>query len=278
MDYIELTIPVSGEQQADILTAYLAEFPFESFEQTKGILKAYAPADAIMDCKGDVDAMLAEKGVAGHRYICIEAVNWNAVWESNFDPVDVEGRCYIRAPFHAPSEATELEVVIMPKMSFGTGHHSTTHLMSAAVMDMECQGLTGLDMGSGTGVLAIIAAKRGATSVDAVDIDQWAYENAVENIAANGVEGIVHPILGDVKAVEGRNYDFILANINLNILLRDMPAYSAMLQAGGQIFFSGIFETDIPALSARATEQGLEVTGNTAREGWACMAARKKQA
>ncbi len=277
MDYIELTVPVAGPEQAEILTAYLSDFPFDSFEQGAGTLKAYAPADAVIECKEQVDAMLAQEGVAGQRYIMVEAVNWNAVWESNFEPVDVDGQAYIRAPFHAPSSSHAMEVVIMPKMSFGTGHHATTHLMGAAVMRSDVAGLRGLDMGSGTGVLAILAARRGAAAVDAVDIDEWAYENAVENIAANGVADRVTPLLGDVSAVAGRSYDFILANINLNILVRDMAAYAAMLRPGGRILLSGIFTSDLPALSAAAAKAGFAVAGHAAKDGWACVEAVKEE-
>ncbi len=275
MDYIELSIPVQSAEQAEILTAELAEFPFESFEHSGSVLKAYAPADAVAACKEEVDAMLGAAGIDSPRYIFIEAVNWNAVWESNFEPVEIDGRCRIRAPFHEPSASHGLEVVIMPKMSFGTGHHATTHLMGAALMDADVQGRRGLDMGSGTGVLAIIAARRGAAAVDAVDIDAWAYENAVENVAANGVEGVVTPILGDVSAIAGRTYDFILANINLNILVRDMASYATALNPGGELFLSGILEGDIPALAACIRRNSLTPTDERTRNGWACLTAKK---
>ena len=189
MDYIELNIPAPGDEQAEILTAELAEFPFESFCREGGILKAYIPGERLIDCKEAVDALLTRYGIAGQRYIAIETQNWNALWESNFTPVDVDGKVHIRAPFHAPAPAGELEVVIMPRMSFGTGHHATTCLMASYLTDLDLTGREGLDMGSGTGVLAIVAAKRGAVRVDAVDIDTWADENCRENIVRNGVEG-----------------------------------------------------------------------------------------
>ena len=172
MNYIALNIAFSEDEQAEILTAELADYPFESFETEDGTLKAYIPQERLADCKAGVDALLARYGVQG-RYIAIETQNWNAVWESNFPAVDVEGRLLIRAPFHDPAPEGVMEVVVMPKMSFGTGHHATTWLVSRAVLDLGVAGRRGLDMGSGTGVLSIVAAKCGAEHVDAVDIDDW---------------------------------------------------------------------------------------------------------
>ena len=202
MDYVALNIPCSDDEQAGILTAELADFPFESFETGDGVLKAYIPQERLADCKEQVDGLLARYGVAG-RYISIETQNWNALWESNFPAVDVEGRLRIRAPFHEAAPAGETEVIVMPKMSFGTGHHATTWLMSRAVLDLGVAGRTGLDMGSGTGVLAIVAAKCGAAHVDAVDIDDWADENCRENVAANGVSERITPMLCDVSLIAG---------------------------------------------------------------------------
>ena len=223
MDYVALNVPVADDEQSDILTAELADYPFESFETGGGVLKAYIPQERLADCKEQVDALLARYGVQG-RYIAIETQNWNAVWESNFPAVDVEGRLRIRAPFHAAAPVGEEEVGIMPTMSFGTGHHATTWLVSRAVLDLGVAGRTGLDMGSGTGVLSIVAVKCGAAHVDAVDIDDWADANCRENVAMNGVGERITPLLGDVRRIAGRHYDFILANINRNILLADMSS------------------------------------------------------
>ena len=274
MNYISLNIAFSDAMQAEILTAELADYPFESFEADAGTLKAYIPQEQLADCKGEVDALLAHYGVQG-RYIAIETQNWNAVWESNFPPVDVEGRLLIRAPFHEPAPAGVMEVVVMPKMSFGTGHHATTWLVSRAVLDLGVAGRRGLDMGSGTGVLSIVAAKCGAAHVDAVDIDEWAYENCVENIRANSVETRVTPLLGDIGAIAGRRYDFIAANINRNILLAQLPAYAAALDAGGWLLMSGILEADVAPLSEAARAAGFSVTGHALRDGWARVDAVK---
>lgn len=274
MNYVALNIPVSDDERAEILTAELADYPFESFETGGGVLKAYIPQERLADCKEAVDALLARYGVQG-RYIAIETQNWNAVWESNFPPVDVEGRLRIRAPFHAASPAGHPEVVVMPKMSFGTGHHATTWLMARAVLDLGVAGRTGLDMGSGTGVLAIVAAKCGAVHVDAVDIDDWADENCRENVAANDVADRVVPLLGDVRRIAGRRYDFILANINRNILLSDMAAYAAALQPGGDLVMSGFLEADVAPLVSRAAELGLRHVATQSHEGWMLVHVRK---
>lgn len=274
MDYIELTLDAADAEQAEILTAELADFPFESFEQEGARLKAYIPQERLADCKGEVDALLAHYGVGRATFLSIEPQNWNALWESNFTPVEVDGRLTIRAPFHAPA-ATEAEVVIMPKMSFGTGHHATTCLMASGLLDRDVTGLRGLDMGSGTGVLAIVAALHGAETVDAVDIDEWAYENCVENIRANGVETRVTPLLGDIGAIAGRRYDFIAANINRNILTMDMPAYAEALDTGGDLLMSGFLEEDVPVIEARARACGLEPVEVRRRDGWAMVHVKK---
>ena len=275
MDYTVLHIAVSDDEQAEILTAELADFPFESFETEGGLLKAYIPAVRLSGCKTDVDALLARRGVEG-RYAVIPTQNWNASWESDFPPVDVEGRLRIRAPFHDPAPAGEMEAVVLPRMSFGTGHHATTWLMSRAVLGLGVAGRTGLDMGSGTGVLAIVAAKCGAAHVDAVDIDDWADENCRENVAANGVSERITPMLGDVRRIAGRSYDFILANINRNILVADMAAYAAALTLGGDLVMSGFLEQDVPAITEAAAKLGMTVAATADRDGWMLVHVKKE--
>ena len=274
MDYISLQIPVADAEQGEILTAELADYPFESFETEGSTLKAYIPGDRLADCKSEVDALLERYGVSG-RYIAIETQNWNALWERNYPATDVEGRLRIRAPFHEAAPAGEMEVVVMPKMSIGTGHHATTWLMSRAVLDLGVSGRRGLDMGSGTGVLSIVAVKCGAAHVDAVDIDDWADANCRENIAANGVSDRITPMLGDVRCIAGRHYDFILANINRNILLADMPSYAAALNAGGDLVMSGFLEADVPSIVAAAGELGMTLVERAERNGWMMVHVRK---
>ena len=275
MDYIELNMPLEGEM-AEILTAELSDFPFESFKQEGPTLKAYIPQEKLVDCKEEVDRLLASYAVAGVRYISIESQNWNALWESTFTPVDVDGKLYIRAPFHAPAPEGVMEVVIMPKMSCGTGHHATTCLVSGYLMELALAGKRGLDMGSGTGVLAIVAVKCGAEAVDAVDIDTWADENCRENIAGNGVADRITPILGDARAIAGRSYDFIAANINRNILVGDMAAYVGAMNAGADLVMSGFLEADIPIIRSAAEAEGLVFVSSRLRDGWAAVHCKKR--
>ena len=270
MDYVELNIPVRDAEQSEIITALLSDFSFESFTEECGALKAYIPKEALVDEKSDIDEVLSGMEIREVTYIEIETQNWNALWESNFQPVDVDGICTIRAPF-SPVPQSGLDIVVMPKMSFGTGHHATTYLMAAEIMKRDFTGFKGLDMGSGTGVLAIIAVKRGAEHMDAVDIDDWAYENCVENITDNGVADRITPVLGNVESIKGKKYDFILANINRNILLADMPVYVECLSAGGELLMSGILETDIPAIRSKAEELGLSYRDERLKDGWAVV-------
>jgi ribosomal protein L11 methyltransferase len=271
-NYIELNAVIEDAELAEIIVAELAEYPFESFATEPSMLKAYIQQTAMADCMEQVNALLDRYGVAERRYVQIESQNWNALWESNFEEVLVADRVAIRAPFHAPHpEFGALDVVIMPKMSFGTGHHSTTRLMVEMLLGMDVEGRKGLDMGSGTGVLAIVAAKLGAEAVDAVDIDDMADESCRENAVTNGVADKVYPILGDVRSVASGKYDFIVANINRNILLRDMPAYVGMLNKGGELVMSGFLEEDVVAISERATSLGLVAGRQKMDGGWVAL-------
>lgn len=275
MNYIELTVAVENNEGSEIMIALLSDFAFDSFDEQEDALRAYIRADDFCKCQTEVETLLREQG-AGYTLSEIEDVNWNAVWESNFDPIAVENRCMIRAPFHPADRAFEYDLVIMPKMAFGTGHHATTYLMAAEIMESELAGLQGLDMGSGTGVLAILAVKRGARHVDAIDIDEWAYANCTENIAVNAVADRITPMPGDAALLKNKKYDFILANINRNILLADMETYTQTLAKGGTLLISGILEDDIPAIRERAESLGMEYLGQRLRGGWAALRFIKK--
>ena len=255
--------------------AQLSDFPFESFEQEELFLKAYIKDKLLDECRKEVEAFLYTTGVQW-AFTTIETVNWNSQWESNFHPVDIDGLCVIRAPFHDAPSGDVMDIVIMPKMSFGTGHHATTFLMTKSILGHDFTQMKGLDMGSGTGVLSIIAAKLGATSIDAVDIDEWATENCRENIEMNSVSSTVHPILGDVHAINGCTYDFILANINRNILLEDMDKYTNTLSAGGFIIMSGILEHDIDTICNCAEHLSLKRSKTHLKDGWAALEFIKK--
>ena len=251
-NYTKLSIHAT-EEQGDILTAYLAEFPFDSFDYADGLLNAYIPQSEFEACHNEIEDLLHNEGILDYYFEDIESQNWNAVWESNFEEVEVKNKVLIRAPFHEPrSNYNGLEVIIQPKMSFGTGHHATTQLMVEMLLGSNLEGKRLLDMGSGTGVLAIVAAKLGAESVLAVEIDDMAEESVRENIELNGVADRIVSVCGDATAIEGEKFDIVLANINRNILLADMAAYAKSLSKGGELVISGFYEQDIPLLTKKA--------------------------
>ena len=270
MNYIDLNIRTNDSEQSEIFIAQLSDWPFDSFDDQEGVLHAYIRETDFAACREEVENLLQESGASFGTELIADR-NWNEVWESNFEPIEVEGRCSIRAPFHVPRPDLPFDIVIMPKMAFGTGHHATTQLMVEEILDMPLDGLCGLDMGSGTAVLSILAVKKGAARMDAIDIDQWAYANSRENIAANGLEDRITPWQGDASLLAGRRYDFVLANINRNILLADMDAYTATLPAGGRLVMSGILEADIPCIVEKAGTLGLDFGGKRLLKGWAAV-------
>jgi ribosomal protein L11 methyltransferase len=192
--------------------------------------------------------------------------NWNAEWESNFHPIEVDGKCFIRAPFHEPHPSLT-EVIILPQMSFGTGHHETTWLMAKSLFDIDFNRKSVLDMGCGTGILAILASKLSASSILAIDIEEWAYLNTIENISLNKAINITVE-KGGAELLASRLFNIILANINLNVLLNDMKSYSQSLEKGGVILFSGVFGTDLPQLQKKAEECGLVFVSREERNNW----------
>ena len=266
--YTKLSVCVT-EEQGEILAAYLAEYPFDSFDYEKGLFNAYVPTEDLEDCRAEVKSLLEEEGFIDYFFEEIEAQNWNAVWESNFDEVEVRGEVLIRAPFHKERpDYKGLEIIIQPKMSFGTGHHCTTQLMIESMLEGSPKGKRVLDMGSGTGVLAIVAAKLGAESVLAVEIDDMAEESVRENIALNGVADKIESICGDASAIEGRGFDLVLANINRNILLADMEAYDKALTVGGRLVLSGFLAEDIEILVKKATSLGYKLAKKRTNDIW----------
>lgn len=268
-NYIKYAVRVDDEEQADIVTAYLADYPFESFEVEGDELCAYIPKEALDECRTDIEQQLADYTFSAEEIV---TQNWNALWESDFQQVEVADKVLIRAPFHAPRpDYGGMEVIIQPKMSFGTGHHATTQMMVEMLLGADVEGREVLDMGSGTGVLAIVAAKLGAKSVLAVEIDDMAEESVRENIALNGVLECVESVCSDVRAIEGRKFDTILANINRNILLNDMAAYCATLRQGGRLFISGFLAEDVAILVDYAATLNLAKREHISNGEWQCL-------
>ena len=266
--YTKLSIHTT-EEQGEIIAAYLSEFPFDSFDYQEGLMGAYIPANELDSCREEVEQMLEEEGFVDYFFEDIEAQNWNATWESDFEEVEVRGKVLIRAPFHKERPGYHgMEVIIQPKMSFGTGHHCTTQLMIESMLDGSPEGKRVLDMGSGTGVLAIVAAKLGAESVLAVEIDDMAEESVRENIALNGVAEKIESICGDASAIEGRAFDIVLANINRNILLADMEAYDKTLTAGGHLVLSGFLAEDVDILVEKAASLGYKLAKRRTNDIW----------
>lgn len=271
MQYTALHISVSDPQLAEVLVAELAEFPFEGFTQEADVLSAYIPAHLLPACRSAVGELLSGYGLREWRYDLLEDRDWNEAWEATLTPVDVQGRIRIRAPHHEPAPEGVTEVVIRPRMAFGTGHHATTCLMAELVTDLSVAGRRGLDLGTGTGVLAILALKLGAAYVDAVDTDEWAVRNCNENAALNGVEGRIGLHSGDIDCIAGHRYDFILANINRNALEQRMTALAAALLPGGVLALSGFLTDDAARIGVAAAGAGLTHVRTRERTGWAAV-------
>jgi ribosomal protein L11 methyltransferase len=273
MNYIELTFTVSPKELgSDVLIAELADLAFDTFTDSENGFSAYVKEeDYSKEAVAQIVAQYSEQFNIAFEEKQIAQQNWNAEWENNFQPIDIDGRCYIRAPFHASKDNYQYDIIIEPKMSFGTGHHSTTQLMIQSLLDLDVKNKTILDMGCGTGVLAIVASKMGAADITAIDIDEWSYENTIENASVNSASAI-KTLKGDATLLKNTlPFDIVLANINKNILLSDMAAYVNVLSAGGQLLLSGFFETDTDELKAHANQLGLHFNKQATDSTWAML-------
>ncbi|MDR3227333.1 MAG: 50S ribosomal protein L11 methyltransferase [Prevotellaceae bacterium] len=272
MDYYEINLTLSpfSADISEIVVAEFADLGCDSFTDTENGINAYI-AKNIFDENKIKSAVANLENITKINYSTtyIEKQNWNVIWESNFEPVVIGDLCTIRAPFHHNLPKTKYEIVIMPKMSFGTGHHATTYLVAEALLNIDVTNLQILDMGCGTGILSILAAMRNAAHVDAIDIDEWAYTNAIENIRENNTEKKVSVILGDVKQINGKSYDLILANINRNIIISDIKYYAQSLKNGGILIISGILTEDISAIETEAKKYKLKKIAEKNRDKWA---------
>ena len=266
--YIEYIFKVEPLQPGtEILIAELGYAGFESFVETEEGVMAYIQKEEWNeDILEAINILKSEEFKIDFSISEIEQVNWNSEWEKNFDSIEVDGKCTIRAPFH-PKRGFEYEIVIEPKMSFGTGHHETTFMMLQFILENDFKGKTVLDMGCGTAVLAILAEMRGASEIDAIDIDEWCYENSMENIERNDCKNISVQ-LGDASLLSGKKYDTIIANINRNILLNDMEAYRKCLNKGGSLFLSGFYDDDLSVITDHCNNLGLEFVENKEKNKW----------
>ena len=270
MAYIEIKCSVNPPEIGnDILIALLSEIGCESFMETEEGVLAYIQKSVFS--KELLDTLsLPKEADFGFTYSIAEIKdeNWNAVWESNYPPVLIEEVCFIHAPFHDKREDVLYDMVIEPKMSFGTAHHETTALMISYLLSEKCEEKNVLDMGSGTGVLGILASMRKAKKVIAIDNDTWAFENCLENVERNHITNM-HCILGDANNIPPESYDLIIANINRNILLNDMDTYVQHLAKGSIILFSGFYETDdLDSIKLKASSLGLRYHSHKEKNGW----------
>lgn len=275
-DYREVRIDITPctEDGTDVMAALLADVGFESFVPDDKGVTAYIRVEDYDACS--VNAALAQYPFAHALDISskiIEGRDWNAEWEKNyFQPIVVDNRCVIHSTFHTDVPKAQYDIVIDPKMAFGTGHHATTSQVIAALLDMDLQGRTVTDMGTGTGILSILAAMRGARHATGIEIDAFAYANAVENVALNDVADRVSLINGDASALaDVAKADVFVANINRNVITADIGAYAAALNSGATMVLSGFYEADIPVVTAAAAPYGLTPVRHTVLNDWTCL-------
>ncbi|MBR3986885.1 MAG: 50S ribosomal protein L11 methyltransferase [Bacteroidales bacterium] len=281
MKYIEVNITLGqNDPFRDLLVDALGnEGPYDSFVETPTGLKAYVQEslfdeDWLKEQLADIEEMTS----CSYTFENLPDKNWNEEWEKQHKPVLVEAangkRVWVRAPFHEHRSDVDYEIEIEPKMSFGTAHHQTTYMMLSYLTELELAGQRVLDMGCGTAVLAILAKIRGAEYVEAIDIDEWAYNNAIENAQRNGVALNVR--IGDASLLTDQQFDLIIANINRNILLNDMAAYAKVLAQGGTLLLSGFYESDVPVLQQHAEALGLQLQQQKVRQSWAALRLLKR--
>ena len=267
MEYIEIKCHYSNNFPGEeVLPVLLGEIGFESFIETEEGVSAYISSENFSeDALIETLASCSEK--IGYEKNIIPDQNWNAVWESNFEPVFVAENCVVRAPFHEKHNDIAFELIIEPRMAFGTAHHETTFQMLQLLLKEDVSGKTVLDMGCGTGIIAILAEKKGATSVTAIDNDEWAYNNTCDNLIINNTKA-TKVLLGDASLLGDERYDVIFANINRNILLQDMKAYCSVLNRNGMIFFSGFYTEDNEIIRKEAAKYGLQLESFSEKNNW----------
>lgn len=276
MKYFEVTFSVNpcNETATDILSALTAEIGFESFVECEGGMQAYVQQSLFDEeaLKGIISDFPIQDTEITYTITEPEDKNWNEEWEKNFfQPIVIDNRCVIHSTFHKDYPKAEYDIVINPQMAFGTGHHETTSSILGELLDADLKGKSVLDMGCGTSILAILASMRGADPVTAIDIDDWCVNNSRDNIALNNIDNITVE-LGDASLLEGRKpFDVIIANINRNILLNDMVAYTACMHKGSEIYMSGFYVQDIEAIRSKGESLGLKFVHYREKNNWAAV-------
>ena len=268
MDYYRYDI-ITDPETAQILVAYLSEAPFDTFEDSDTGISAYLPArEGLVDAEALLASLKAQFEFSWSK-VFIPGQNWNEIWESNFHPVIVGDFCAVRADFHEPIAGVKWELVINPKMAFGTGHHETTWQCIAALENLPLQGAKVLDFGCGTGILAILASKLGAKALEAVDIEAESYRNTLENCSVNEVHNVTTRC-GTLDDVEGQDFDGILANINRHVILDSLPRLASLLKPNGWLLISGILLDDEEIVTNAAAAAGFQKKWITRRGNWLC--------
>lgn len=280
-EYIEVAIKITpfSEENAEIVTAEICELPFESFSSEDPFLKCYIQKDqydaqALKVVLGGLEGLGFDLDFSANL---MPAVNWNALWESQFEPIVVDNRCTIKASFHEGLKRTRFNITIDPKMAFGTGHHQTTYMMCRALLQNEeaVKGKVVMDMGCGTAILAILAAKMKAARVYGIDIDAVAAISAYDNARLNRVGTRIETYCGDASLLQRNSYDIFLANINRNILLQDIPTYALCIRKEGLLFVSGFYNEDMPMIIGLAQNSGLEYVSHDSIDNWCCIKFKK---
>jgi len=268
MDYLKITFSITGVQQAEELTAYLTAIDFEAFEETATQLIAYIPAAQFEE---ENLKSLSKLLQLPYEQELLPSQNWNETWERNFEPVMIDEFCSIRADFHPKPASVEYDIVITPKMSFGTGHHATTALMVRMMRNLDFTGKRVLDYGTGTGILAILAEKMGADSVLAIDNDQWSVENSLENGEHNEVSRVKVQLSTLEQLTESTDYDILLANINRNILIASMSQLYSLSAPASHLLLSGILEEDVAVIKKSAETEGFKWKQMQTASGWVAL-------
>ena len=274
MDFVTISVKCPADL-CDVIIAELFEIGFDSFQEFDDGFEGSCESESFKETS--IKAILDRYPTASFEIKKQDRINWNEEWEKNYDPIIVDNRCQVRATFHKANPVFKYDILVNPKMSFGTGHHATTYQMLSYQMGLDHQDKKILDVGCGTGVLAIMASKRGASYIVATDIDDWCIENSRENFSLNGLTN-VHLVKGEIELVQEKEFDIIIANINKNVLVDQIAEYNARLVANGFLLLSGFYKEDVSDLHGAAKRLGLKMVTETEKDNWAMMALTKPKA